>query len=237
VRRKNEEKKMKKSTLITVLLALFAAVGILASCSTPSKAAKAAESIKPTQKVEVLEDKGTAFGLSAPVWVTTYITDGGNIAVQNLPEYKGKYCYVIEGEDTSKDYAITWASNPANGARAVAEKISTTVSATATAKLEGEKGEGVQSRQKQAAEALSNANFSGLSKNGDWWQIVHNLSTDVTTTRAFALYVIDQKTLNDQVASYIANFVNLNNAAMSEAERSIYKDLIEQIRSAGGVNS
>jgi hypothetical protein len=219
--------------------AIFAATSFVACASTSPverSAEKAAESVSPTQQNEVLEDKGTTFGITTPTWVVAYIM-GGNLAVERLADYKGLNCFVIESADENKDYAVAWVSNSANGPRAVAEKISTTVSSTASSALSGEKGQGTESNLKAAAEAMSNANFTGLTRVGDWWQIVRNKSTDVTETRAYALYTIEMKTLNEQVARYLAQFVNQNNAALSAAERAIYNDLITQIRNVGGINN
>jgi hypothetical protein len=221
---------------LMVLTALVAAVGILAGCaSAPKTAEQASASVEVTQKTIVLDDKGAAFGIQTPTWVTAYVMGGSNLAVEALPEYKGNYCFVIETNDANRDYAINWVTN-ANGPAAVAQKVSTTVSSSASTQLSGEKGSGVESNLKAATEALSNASFRGVTKTGDWWQIVHNEGTDVTECRAYALYIIEKKLLDEQVAANMQNVVD-NNKAMSEAERAIYVDLINSIRANGGINS
>jgi hypothetical protein len=216
-----------KKTLV-MLSAIGAAIAILAGCASAPKAPV------PTQKTEVLDDKGAAFGIPTPEWVIAYI-QSGNLAVEKLSAYKDKYCFVVEYNDPNKDYAVAWVQN-ASGPQAIAQKVSTTVSSSASIALSGEKGGDVESNLRAASEQLSNASFNGSTKEADWWQIVKNESTGVTECRALALWVIDKKQLNEQVALNLQRIVG-NNTAMSAAERAIYADLISQIRSSGGINS
>jgi hypothetical protein len=224
---------MKSTKNMLLLFALIAAVGILAGCkSAPKTAEKAAASVAATQKTIVLDDKGAAFGIPTPTWVTAFIISG-NVGVEALPEYKNQYCFVVNFDDASKDFAINYVTN-ANGPAAVAQKVSTTVSSSMSTQLSGERGSNVDSNLKSAAESLSNASFRGVTKNADWWQIVQNEGTGVTECRAFALYIVEKKTLDDQVAANMQNIVD-NNKEMSAAERAIYADLISSIRASGGV--
>jgi hypothetical protein len=222
-----------KKVLLLFAIAVVTMGVVLGCASSPDKSAKdTAESVSAAQKTEVLDDKGAAFGISTPEWVVAFI-QGGNLGVQKLSVYKGKYCFVIDTADASKDYAVAWVSN-ASGPQAIAQKVSTTVASSMSISLEGEKGNDVETNLKGAAEALSNAAFNGATKDADWWQTVRNTSSGVVETRAFALWVIDQKQLDNQVAANIQNIID-NNTAMSAAERAIYIDLINQIRNIGGV--
>ena len=100
--------------------------------------------------------------------------------------------------------------------------------------LDGEKGADVEANLKSATEALRNASFNGATKTSDWWQTVRNTTTGVVETRAWSLWTINQKQLDEQVAANIQNIID-NNTAMSAAERAIYTDLIKQIRDVGGI--
>jgi hypothetical protein len=202
--------------------------------SGPKSPAEVAAAVTPEQKTVVLDDKGAAFGISTPEWVAAFI-QSGNLGVERLPLYKDKYCFVVESIDQSKDYAIAWVQN-ASGPQAIAAKVSTTVASTASNALSGEKGGAVESNLKAATEQMSNASFNGAVKEADWWQVIKNEATGVTECRAFALWIIDKKQLDEQVAANLQNIVD-NNTAMSAAERAIYADLIAQIRSVGGINS
>ncbi|GHV49678.1 hypothetical protein AGMMS49579_02290 [Spirochaetia bacterium] len=198
------------------------ALSVLAGCTSTG----------PKQKTEVLDDKGAAFGIQTPEWVAAYIM-GGNLDIQKLSIYKGLYCFVIEYADASKDFATAWVAN-ASGPQAIAQKVSTTVSSSMSASLEGERGADTEANLRSAAESLSNASFNGATKTGDWWQTVRNTTTEVIETRAWALWTINQKQLDEQVAANIQNIID-NNTTMSAAERAIYTDLIKQIRDVGGI--
>jgi hypothetical protein len=223
-----------KKTLFT-LSAIGAAIAILAGCASAPKSSDSTQPKlppppEPTQKTEVLDEKGAAFGITTPEWVMAAV-QGGNSAVQKLSLYKDKYCFVVEQYDANRDYAVAWVQN-ASGPQAIAQKVSTAVVSNARNYLSGEKGGDVESFLSSATEQLSNASFNGATKEADWWQIIRNKDTGVTECRAFALWIISKKQLDEQVAANIQNIVD-NNTAMSAAERAIYADLIAQIRSGG----
>jgi hypothetical protein len=212
-----------------------AALALIVGCASGPKApAAVAAEVKPTQRTITVDDKGAAFGIPTPEWVVAFIQNG-NLSVEKLPLYKDKYCFVVENMNASKDYAIAWVQN-ASGPQQIAAKVSTTVASSASNALSGEKGGDVESHLQAATEQMSNASFNGATKEADWWQIVKNTDTGTEECRAFALWVIGKKQLDEQVAANLQNIVD-NNKAMSEAERAIYADLIAQIRSVGGVNS
>ena len=215
------------------LVLLVASAGVLAGCAS-KKPEAVAKSVAAAQKVEVMDDKGTAFGIPTPDWVTAYIM-GGNTAVEKLTAYEGKYAFVVENIDQNKAYAIVWVQN-ASGPQQIAAKVSTTVASSAANALSGEQGLGVESNLKAAAEQLSNASFNGVSRDADWWQQVKNLSTGAVEFRAYGLWIIDQQSLDTQVAANLQRIVD-QNAAMSAAERAIYNDLISQVRNRGGYGS
>ncbi|GHV78226.1 hypothetical protein AGMMS49944_00170 [Spirochaetia bacterium] len=223
---------MKSVKVMIVLSAMAAAIGMVVSCSTLSPAEKAAASVKPEQKTEVLDDKGAAFKIGTPQWLVEYV-GGGNTAVQKL--YKDKYCFVIEYNDAERDFAVAWVGG-AEGPRAVSQKVSISVISQMESKQQGEKGSDVEAAFDNAAKALSDASFSGLTKDADWWQTVRNKDTQSVETRAFALFLIDKKELDRQIAANIQNIVD-NNTAMSAAERAIYAALIADITGTGLENS
>ncbi|GMO28182.1 MAG: hypothetical protein Ta2B_08840 [Termitinemataceae bacterium] len=223
--------------ILPVLIALLTASIIFASCA--SEASKKASKTKALEKVVVLDDKGAAFGITTPEWVTAYIMNG-NSAVQKMSAYNDKYCFVVENNNASRDFAIAAVQN-ASGPRAIADKISTTVSSSVSTKVDalsaapGAKAE-MEQRIKTATEQLTNASFNGAAKEADWWQTVENKTSKNVETRAYALWLIDKKSLDTQVAAQLQRLQD-QNKAMSEAEKSIYADLIKQIRGTGGFGS
>jgi hypothetical protein len=210
---------MKTVKSVVVLFAAVAAISLVSGCASKS----------PLEKTVVLDHKGAAVGQPVPAWVIAGIES--NSKVEQLSEYKNVNCFVVSQNSVDRDYAVAWVNN-ASGPAEIAAVVSTTVSSTARSALGGESGTTVSSNLDAAAEALSNASFSNARKEADWWIVVRNDTTGVQETRAFALYTIDRKNLADQVARNIQNIVD-NNTAMSEAERAIYQDLINDIRNNG----
>jgi hypothetical protein len=218
---------MKSVKKLVVLLTGVVAITGMIGCGTTAPATQAAP-VAPQQRTEVLDDKGAAFGIETPRWLVEYIS-GGNTAVQKM--YKDQYCFVIEYNDADRDFAVAWVGG-AEGPRAVSQKVSTSVISQMESKQTGEKGSDVEAAFDNAGKALSNSSFSGLSKDADWWQTVRNTTSQSVETRAFALFLIDKKELNRQIAANIQNLVD-NNTAMSAAERAIYADLIASISGVG----
>jgi hypothetical protein len=207
------------------LITLAAVMGLVLSCTSGPKSGPAA-----TQQTEVLDNKGAAVGLPTPPWVMTYI-EGGNYAVEEMPEYKNDHCFVVYYADNSRDFAMSRVAN-ADGPGQVAEMISTTVLTDAKEKSSGARGEAVSATFESAAQSMASASFTGLRMAADWWQVVLNKATKVQEAQAFALYTIDKKRLDEQIALNLANIVE-NNKALSTAEREIYQELIADIRLNG----
>ena len=220
-RKEMQQTKQTNRRIILPALAVFCAavLVLLAGCGSA-----------PKQKSDVLDDKGAALGISTPDWVTAYVSDG-NHAVEQLSQYKNEHCFVVEANDQNRDFAVAWVTN-ANGPAEVARMVSATVLADAKSRSAGVGGEGVQAALEGAAHSMSEASYSGLRKMADWWMIVRNKETQVTEARAFALWSVDKKNMDEQIAFNLQNILD-NNKALSQAARSIYLDLIKDIRANG----
>jgi hypothetical protein len=205
-------------TTLGAMLALCVTL-VLAACGSA-----------PKQRTEVLDDKGAAFNIPTPAWVTAYVMDG-NHAVEQLSQYKDEHCFVVEFYDKNRDFAIAYVNN-ANGPALVAQMVSATVLSDAKTKMAGVRGEGVEAALEQAAHSMSEASYTGLRRMGDWWQIVRNRDTNVEECRAFALWTIGKTAMDEQIAFNLQNIID-NNKALSQAARSIYLDLIKDIRANG----
>jgi hypothetical protein len=231
-----EEKMMKQMVLGIVIMSVF-----LAGCASTKQpgqsvdeAIVAAAAQKPVQQVTVLEDKGSGFGIETPAWLGAYI-QGGNLAVQNnIKDYKDYTVFIVETEDAVRDFAVNWV-NGTEGPRAVAAKISTTVTANIKTTLENENASVAEANLTSVADAMTNAVFTGLSKNADWWRQVENNATKERKFQAYAIYIINKKDLDKQVAAYLQRFVDDKNKALSEAEQAIYTRMIQDILNGTGV--
>jgi hypothetical protein len=181
---------------------------------------------------EILDDKG-AKSVATPKWVDAYLT-GGNLAVEALAEYKDNYCFVISDEGQDKDFIIAWTGS-VDGPRQIASLVATTVEDNVQAKQGGIDGDGVERGMTGTTETLSNASYNGVRKVADWWRFIRTRSTKEERYQAYVLYIGAKKSLNDQIAANIQNIVD-NNTAMSAAEREIYADIMNDIRSNGLFN-
>ena len=208
-------KLFRKGIIVMIVFMVLAA-----SCATKG----------PTQRTEILDNKGAAIGVPTPEWVIAYVS-GGNYEVEQLQNYKNQHCFVVNRIDASRDFAVGWVEN-ADGPAQVAQMISTTVLTDAKEKSSGERGGEVSAAFENAAHSMASASFTGLRKAADWWQITRNKSTQVQEAQAFALYTVESRRLDEQIAINLANIVE-NNKELSAAERAIYNDLIADIRANG----
>ncbi|MDR0554616.1 MAG: hypothetical protein LBG76_07450 [Treponema sp.] len=210
-----------KWTAALLVCAALAAAAVLAGCGTTPKA--------PKQKTEALDWKGAALGAPIPQWVMSSMES--DVHVQSLDEFKDHYCFVVSLEDPNKEMAVAWVKNASNGAAEVARMVSTTVNDAATAQEAIKSGdEAVKRRAEGFRDSISNNNFRGLRQVGDFWVLARNRATKNEYYAGYALYIIPEQDLNDQIGALWQNFID-NNNAMSEAEREIYVDLINNIRS------
>jgi hypothetical protein len=181
---------------------------------------------------EILDDKG-AKSVATPAWINAYLS-GGNLAVEKLDEYKDMYCFVISDEGQDTDFIVAWTAS-VDGPRQIASLIATTVADNVQARQSGTNGDGIEREMTGTTETLSNASYNGVRKVADWWRFIRTRSTKEERYQAYVLYIGARKSLNDQIAANIQNIVD-NNKAMSEAERSIYADIMADIRSNGLFN-
>jgi uncharacterized lipoprotein YmbA len=218
-----QEKKMKLINGRKAFASCAAAIAlaVLAGCASGPRV---------QQKTDLLDDKGAALGIPTPTWVTAYVS-GGNEAVGALPEYKDSYAFVINNEGTDKPFLLSWVGS-VDGPREVAAFIATTVETNAQSALAGAEGEGITRVLTINTETMSNASYTGLRKIADWWLLGRNKATKVERYQAFVLYTGEKQSLNDQIVRNLQNIVD-NNAAMSNEERKIYADIMDDIRRNG----
>jgi hypothetical protein len=213
------------------------ALGAFSACATNSSVEGAAQAatanLSPSTKPVLIDDTGSLMGIQTPTWLAAY-TQGGNQAVEKLAEYRGKTCFVVTTTDSNRDFAVNWVKGT-EGPRQVAAKIANTVSSDISTTLGSAKGVDTEANLDAAAHVLNNAVFSGLIRNAEWWQLVR-YTDGREEYRAYAIYIIEKKALDSQVAAFIQRFLDDRNQAMSEAEKSIYRGLIASLLAGTGVN-
>jgi hypothetical protein len=85
---------------------------------------------------------------------------------------------------------------------------------------------------------VQSATFSGARKEGDWWIQIRTYDPDDHRIvrgeeyRAYALYMIDKKSLDQQVVLKLQNII-ANDQQLSADERATYSRLINRIQTRG----
>jgi hypothetical protein len=208
---------------------VIAAAAATAGCAGSGGIPKAPA--QPKQQTELLDWKNAALGTPVPEWVMA--SAESDLRIQKLSEYKDQYCFVVTREDVNKDRATQWVENTANGAAEVSRILSTTVNNLAEAQEVMKDGdERVKQNTSQLRDAMSNASFKGFRRASDFWTLSRNKASKREYYTGYSLWIIGQKDLNEQTAAFIQNHID-NNKAMSQAERSIYLDIIKDIRARG----
>ncbi|MDR3312630.1 MAG: hypothetical protein LBS64_05810 [Spirochaetaceae bacterium] len=225
---------------ITLFFAAIIAAIVLAGCASKGK------NMETLATYAILDHKGAATGTNQlPEWVTVYLDSGGmDTAVEKLSQFKGMYCFIGTAESTNKKFAQTWAAN-VDGPTLIAATISTRVENIINS---NENGEDVSDAQRDEASmnriinavrnTVQSATFNGARNVGDWWIQIRTYDPDDHSVvrgeeyRAYALYTIDSKSLDQQMIAKLQNII-ANDKAMSADERATYNRLINRIQERG----
>jgi hypothetical protein len=204
---------------------------VMAGCA--SSADKGKKMTTPTV-YKILDHQGAATGNNnLPQWLTVYL-DSGNLAsaVEKLPIFKDKYCFIGYAESTNKLFAQRWASGvdaPAIIATQIHSRIEGVVEAN----------ERLSDTEKERATTMSQvtnfaATVSGARPYGNWWIQIRKYDPDNPAIvlseqyEAYALYTFDKDTFNRQLAAAMQRDID-SQSKLSIEERRIYTDLIQRI--------
>lgn len=215
---------MKKRNASAIIALVIVALTLIASCTTKP----------PLRKGEVLiEDKGTAYGIKTPKWVSTAII-GGPQAIEKLPEYKSVAVVVAQFEAQNLQSAQLLAERM-QAQTELASYLSTRVKdafkganvADADSKNFGVYGE-------RFVTSVSEAKYSGFRKDSDWWVKVQIYTAqgkpDKQTYRVIQLWTIEKEMLNTQFDSILSGLeaqvepTPENKRAMDLVQNTIAKD-------------
>jgi hypothetical protein len=221
---------------MSVLVTLVVAAMVVTGCASIPRT-EPVEGIAPKaeQKTIVLDDQGAAFEQKTPEWLLRWNT-GGNTAVQNnIKDYKAKSVFVLFREDpASKDFALSWVTGT-EGPRQVAAAIATTVTSNIKSTLISEIGQADEGAINRVADVLVNASFNGLTLDAQWWQQTRNTTTGAEAYRAFSLWLIDTKNLNNQIAKSLSEIIGDRNRSLSQVEQAAYQRIINDYLEGTGV--
>ena len=183
---------MKK--IIVIFLICFVSLISLTNCATTPKVTDVSG---PT---EIIEHKGTVFGISQPDWVSSVI---GTPNQKTLSKALGieKHIWVVTKNGENLDFIKTWADQV--DARAeISASINQGISDFVGATMEGDKAEVEEAIERYSARA-SAITVSGLTKETDWWILsrtkINKNEKSETKYTYIVVYSIDEELYTNQI--------------------------------------
>jgi hypothetical protein len=210
--------------ILSVLLIALAVISIVGCVSKPAPV----PAPKPMETVltpDILEHKGTALGANVPSWVMSYV-EGGAQAIEKLPEYKGKYVIILDGEGNSRIGAQTIMDNMEAPVQ-IAKYLSTRVEQKFAGAQVGDRNE-VQEYFENVVKLVASARFSGFETGPDWWVYLQyykpgaksKAEVERRTYRVIRIYSISRDILQKQLDKYL-NDAEAAAAKTPEKQRAI----------------
>ncbi|MDR1095623.1 MAG: hypothetical protein LBL31_04485 [Spirochaetaceae bacterium] len=213
----------------------FAAVALLfvlvmTACATKTGGQAERISLSSASNVTTLEHKGTALGIdSVPQWIADYY-DRGLPGVENLDDYQGKYCFVAEEIGPERQPLLTWVNN-FNAQQQIGAMIDTRVVSVFKAN-ESKVPDNADARREysNSINSLITGTYTGARKESDWWskqRITAKGQPDEVRYTALALYTIDRKVLDSQIAAKIEE-LKAGHADLTAAFDAVSTQILER---------
>lgn len=218
-----------------IAFALGAAVSaMLISCgSTPKpKVVDMSASIA----TEILEHKGTAWGVAQPEWVGTVLTTPNQKTLKKALGLSDKKIWVLTKNGTNLDFLQTWVDQV--DARAeIAASIKQTIGDRIRASMAGTSADtDLEKTIERESERLAVTSVAGLEKETDWWTRNRRLkdglekgedSSDYITQYSYmVVYAMDEQLFTQQLSNGFKNIKDID--VSNELQESIKNDLVEQ---------
>jgi hypothetical protein len=180
--------------------ALFAiaAAALLAGCAGSPKAPVSAPPTTAEKKSDwkMIDDKGAAFGVAAPAWITAAILDDYQTLAADS-RFNGKTPFVFISEGKNKDLLESWVRN-----FLAAGSISRTISQKVQAEFEGGlqgKDSGEKRMQEEIVATLSQTEINGFTKDYDWWALRRREDTGEEKYTYLVVYSMKTEDLQRQI--------------------------------------
>jgi hypothetical protein len=206
---------MKKNVVSFLCVLMMMSIGAMAFAGGKK------DKVKTTE----LDNKGSAIGVPTPEWIKLYVSQGIT-AVQNQPQYKGRYCIIGEETGTNKEFVLSWADSFSAQQRIGAQLRTTIVSkyqasvtgqeqssggANSTIASSGSSGS-YQQEIDNSINAVVEVSYSGAQRESDWWVLIRRYDPDQKDAfsdeyTSYVLYTIDAQQLNTQVAKALETSV------------------------------
>jgi len=223
---------MKSVKVFSPLTVALMVIVVFAGCKSTGDAAPSIK-LESTAKVETIEHKGTAFGITAlPPWLSEFIQRNGVRSVEELPEYKGKYVIIGQANGTGLQTVETWAKN-FDAQQQIGATIETRVASIFKAHENLLPGNTDAKRKyDNAINTLVKAAYTGARQEADWWlhqKITEKGKKDVETRyTSYVLYTIDKSVLDQQIRDQIVKIRDNESKELNAAFDAVTKQLLEK---------
>ncbi len=178
-----------------------------------------------TMSFEIIEHKGTAFGATAPAWVVKSLE--GASALERMPEYEGKYVVIAEQTGGNLNAVQRWTTNFV-AASEFSRRVSTRVEQSFSGAMAGDLDD-VANYVEEVVNTISEATFSGITQEGEWWVKIRWFDEDGDIDReeyrVMVLMTIDRDILDEQIRAAIEG--NVADENLNDNEQRV-RDMIQQ---------
>lgn len=189
------------------LLMLLLTLAILAGCTSTPKVKKV------YGQVEVLEHKGSRFGLAQPEWVSI-VLDSPNQKTLSKALGIDKHIWVISRTGSNLDFLQQF-TDQIDARSEIAASIKQGISDYVRANLDGESEDSVEKTIGRYSERAAMITLTGLNKETEYWtktrsQLEKN-AEPIIEYNYMVIYSLDEKLYQDQIKMVLDDFSNFNN--------------------------
>ena len=189
------------------LLMLLLTLAILAGCTSTPKVKKM------YGEVQVLEHKGSRFGLAQPEWVSI-VLDSPNQKTLSKALGIDKHIWVISRTGSNLDFLQQF-TDQIDARSEIAASIKQGISDYVGAKMEGESEDSVEKTIARYSERAAMITLTGLNKETEYWtktrsQLEKN-AEPIIEYNYMVIYSLDEKLYQDQIKMVLDDFSNFNN--------------------------
>lgn len=179
--------------------------------------------------VEILEHKGTRWGVAQPEWVGTVLSTSNQ---KTLSKALGidKHIWVLTSSGENLDFLQNWVDQI--DARAeIASSIKQGISDYVNAQLQGNSDEEVNKELERYSKRATMINLAGLNKETEWWtktRIRLDKNSDyITTYNYMVVYSLDEKLYQKQIKQVLEDLNNFDNEENTKKMFEYFDDVIK----------
>lgn len=189
------------------LLMLLLTLAILAGCTSTPKVKKM------YGEVQVLEHKGSRFGLAQPEWVSI-VLDSPNQKTLTKALGIDKHIWVVTRTGPNLDFLQQW-TDQIDARSEIAASIKQGISDYVGAKMEGEPEDSVEKTIARYSERAAMITLTGLNKETEYWtktrSQLEKKAEPIIEYNYMVIYSLDEKLYQDQIKMVLDDFSNFNN--------------------------